>query len=131
MNFQFFFETKEHFLLKVYANKKVCRWESGGAFGSDWSKKQWYEGIVIISKEGTKWHFSFQTHKVRDTAIPELNHCMLFGEMSVREILDRCEKLSKTLENQPFPFVEIGADFIPASIEISNAETRIEKGEDG
>ena len=125
MNFNFFFETKGHYLLKVYANKKKYRWESGGAFGSDWSEMQWYEGIIVISKAGktgTKWHFSFKTQKVRDTTVPELSHHTLFGKMSVIEILDRCERLGKILENQPFPFIEIGLDFIPASTKTPDAE---------
>ncbi len=113
MKFEFFFEMEENFAfaLKVYANKKTHRWESGGAFGTDWSEIQWYEGLIVISKEGTKWYFSFETYQVRDSDISELNHQFLFGDMSSMEILNKCERLSQISENQPFPFVKIDLDF--------------------
>lgn len=130
MEYRFVFETKENFSIKAYANQEAYRWECGGAFGSDWSEKKWYEGIMLISKNGTKWYFFFKTFNVKDADLPEFNHQNLFGDMSNREILDKCEKLAKHSENSPFPFVEVGRDFSEDGF-MEDSQIRIKRGEDG
>lgn len=133
MEFSFLFKTKENFILTAYANGKSYRWESGGAFGSEWSIKRWYEGIIKISRENTKWFFFFKTFEVRDSDLPEFNHQNLFGEMTNHEILDKCESLAKTSEKSPFPFIEISSVFknLQKDFHMEDSLKRIEKGEDG
>lgn len=139
MNYDFFFENKakSSFSLKIYANLCEYRWESGGAFGSDWSTNRWYGGIIHISRSGTNWYFFFEALKVRDCNLPEFIFENLFGDMGNFEILDKLEKLSQKSEKSPFPFVEIRQDFksdnqkTSPNIQMEDAETRISRGEDG
>jgi|GEM_PF-5913363 len=131
MNFECFFQTKESFLLQIWANRMSHRWESGGSFASDCSEKKWYEGIILISKEGVKWHFFFKMYEVRDSELPDFSHQTLFGEMTNMEILSNFEQTAITSEKLPFPFVEIGKEFIPITSEIPDSENRICRGEDG
>ncbi|MCC6199112.1 hypothetical protein IT401_02785 [Candidatus Nomurabacteria bacterium] len=122
MKFGYFFEIKEAFTLQAYADAKTHRWESGGAFGSDWSENRWYEGIMVISRRDSRWYFFFKTFTVRDEALPEFSYQALFGDMTIREVMDKCEQLGKKSDNSPFPFVEIGRDFISISAKRKEAE---------
>ena len=130
MKFECFFQTKESFLLQIWANRISHRWESGGSFASDWSEEKWYEGIILISKESVKWYFLFKMYEVRDSVLPDFSHQTLFGEMTNMEILSKCEQTAITLEKSPFTIVEIGREFIPISSEIPDSENLIFRGED-
>jgi len=69
MDFNFSFtESTPNYDVKMFGTTNTHRWESGGAFGSDWSEKKWYDGILIIHHKLTKKDdiFFFKTYQVRD-----------------------------------------------------------------
>ncbi len=124
MEFKFFFEVKRHFFsLFAYANEKTHRWECGGAFGSDWTEKKWYEGILLFCVEGRDFIFFFKTYEARDEKLPEFTLESLFGaELSHRQIFALCKEKAQELSQSPFLFVEIGRDFALSLNKIPNAE---------
>lgn len=117
MEFKIFIEEQNtNYVLGVYANKDSFRWESGGSFGSDWSEKKWYSGIIKIKKIGhfQPEFFFFKSFEARDSELFELNFKNLFS-VENKELNQVCEKIifnAISNANQPFPFIEIYQSFI-------------------
>ncbi len=120
MNFQFnLTENTPNYEIKMFGNA------NGGAFGSEWSEKKWYDGILIIHHKLTKKDdiFFFKTYGIRDEELFPftIEHILntptnYLSEGSIREktIDNFCSKVlesSTQKENLPFRFIEIDRCF--------------------
>ena len=120
MNFQFnLTENTPNYEIKMFGNA------NGGAFGSEWSEKKWYDGILIIHHKLTKKDdiFFFKTYEIRDEELFPftIEHILntptnYLSEGSIKEktIDNFCSKVlesSTQKENLPFRFIEIDRCF--------------------
>lgn len=127
MEFNFAFtESIPNYDLKMFADAKIYRWDSGVTNGSDWSEKEWYEGILVIHHKLThkKRFFFFKTYEVRDKRLFPftIGHILNVptnylsgGSILEKTINNFCEKVIESgvqNENSPFPSIDIHRDFV-------------------
>jgi hypothetical protein len=126
MEFEFKLEkiTESHHM-EMWGNSQKYRWESGGAFGSSWSEKKWYEGILYIKNRFTKAkrYFYFNTRIVRDSDLYEFSLENIFDNQSLNEnsVDEFCRQIWNIpcKENSPFPELMIDSFKLNNEMEVA------------
>lgn len=117
-------QSTPNFTIKMFGEEEVRRWESGGAFGSAWSERKRYVGVLMIETRITRReeYFLFNTSGVKDGKLPPFGANSIFGidetlsKFEIAQLLEiACIKVSSEAvwkKGQPFRFIEIDKEFI-------------------